>query len=119
MSAYHQIAVQLDHGAFEILKQHSKATRKPYAAIIAEALALLATSASDSTSEPLATASQPLVYATLGLDDQSLWKKRIRELRASGKSYAGISKMLFQEFQLSGQDGLPLSPSTIRSICSL
>lgn len=112
IASTHQVAVQLDHGAFEILKQHSKAAREPYAAIIAKALALLATSTGTPTS-------QPLVYATLDIENQSLWKKRIRELRASGKSYAAISKTLFQKFQLSGQDGLPLSPSTIRGICSL
>ncbi|MCB1776976.1 MAG: hypothetical protein KDI50_06035 [Candidatus Competibacteraceae bacterium] len=125
MNRHHQIAVQLKPSTFQVLKQYSKTTGRSYATVITEALELLATSTGETsqplvkTSQPLVEASQPLIYAKLDTEDQTLWKKRVRQLREGGKSYAAISKILFQESQLSGQDGLPLSPSTIRSICSL
>lgn len=107
----HQIAVKLDAAAFDALKRLSSATGKPYAAVIADALRVAASS-------PLVETSAPIVYPLLSDDHRRPWKKEIQALRAAGNSFGGIGKMMFRKYSLVGADGLPLSPSTIRGICA-
>ena len=111
MPETHQIAVKLDAAAFDALKRLSSATGKPYAAVIADALHVAASS-------PLVETSAPIVYPLLSDDHRRPWKQKIRAARASGEGFGAIGKRLFREYRLVGADGLPLSPSTIRGICA-
>lgn len=56
------------------------------------------------------------VYARLAPDEQATWRQRMRELHAQNIGYRSIAKQLYQE-GITGQDGLPVSISTITRIC--
>lgn len=112
MPETHQIAVKLDGATFATLKRLSATTGRTYAAVIADALTAFA------ASPPLAETSVPIVYPLLPADHRRPWKQKIRDLRASGVSFAGIGKRMFRDYRLVGMDGLHLSPGTIRGICA-
>lgn len=112
--ATYQVAAKLDAATFAALKRLSAATGKTYAAVIADALAALESAASP----PLAETSAPTLYALLPDAQRRPWKQKIRDLRASGESFATIGKRMFRDHRLAGADGLPLSASTIRGICA-
>lgn len=107
-----QISVSLPAATFAALKRLSATTGRTYAAVIADALTAFA------ASPPLAETSAPIVYAQLPPGERLLWKRKIRDLRASGESFAGIGKRMFRDYRLVGMDGLHLSPGTIRGICA-
>jgi hypothetical protein len=101
-----QIQVSLTPDAHQRLKRLKARLSAPYSAIVASGLAALET-APDLVPR--------VVYGALDAPGRAPWKRRARELRKSGDSFATIAKRLFDEGLAAG-DGHPLAPSTVRGM---
>lgn len=110
----HQVSFLLPQEPYDILRRLSAETGKPYAGVISMALAAMENSLPASQVASLSL----VVYAYLPDHERQTFKELVRQWRSTGGSYAAIGKRLYVEKQISGVDRLPLSASTIRSICA-